>query len=53
MDRAAIMHAIRQRLFRHLLKLHLAYFHANPVGRLVTRLTNDIQNMHEMFTTVS
>jgi ATP-binding cassette, subfamily B, multidrug efflux pump len=47
-----IMHAIRQRLFRHLLKLHLAYFHANPVGRLVTRLTNDIQNMHEMFTTV-
>lgn len=47
-----IMHAIRQRLFSHLLELHLAYFHANPVGRLVTRLTNDIQNMHEMFTTV-
>jgi ATP-binding cassette subfamily B multidrug efflux pump len=47
-----IMHAIRQRLFKHLLSLHLAFFHANPVGRLVTRLTNDIQNMHEMFTSV-
>ena len=47
-----IMHAIRQRLFNHLLGLHLAFFNANPVGRLVTRLTNDIQNMHEMFTSV-
>jgi ATP-binding cassette, subfamily B, multidrug efflux pump len=47
-----IMHAIRQRLFKHVLSLHLAFFHANPVGRLVTRLTNDIQNMHEMFTSV-
>jgi ATP-binding cassette, subfamily B, multidrug efflux pump len=47
-----IMHSIRQRLFSHLLNLHLAFFNASPVGRLVTRLTNDIQNMHEMFTSV-
>lgn len=47
-----IMHAIRQRLFSHILKLNLSFYHAHPVGRLVTRLTNDIQNMYEMFTSV-
>ena len=48
----SIMHVIRQDLFSHLLGLDLAYFNNQPVGRLVTRLTNDIQNMHEMFTSV-
>jgi ATP-binding cassette subfamily B protein len=47
-----IMHRLRQQLFGHLLDLDLAFFNKNPVGRLVTRLTNDIQNMHEMFTSV-
>ena len=48
----SIMHRLRQHLFSHLLTLDLAYFHSQPAGRLVTRLTNDIQNMHEMFTSV-
>lgn len=47
-----IMHAIRQRLFAHILNFNLSFYHAHPVGRLVTRLTNDIQNMYEMFTSV-
>ena len=47
-----IMHALRPRLCEHLLTLDLSFFNANPVGRLVTRLTNDIQNLHEMFTSV-
>ncbi len=47
-----IMHAIRQRLFTHVVSLDFAFFNAHPVGRLVTRLTNDIQNMYEMFTSV-
>lgn len=47
-----IMHALRQGLFQHMIKLNLSFFHAHPVGRLVTRLTNDIQNMYEMFTSV-
>ncbi len=47
-----IMHALRQHVFSHLLTLRLAFFNANPVGKLVTRLTNDIQNMYEMFTSV-
>ena len=48
----SIMHRLRQHLFAHLLTLDLAFFHDQPAGRLVTRLTNDIQNMHEMFTSV-
>ncbi|MBV5317623.1 MAG: ABC transporter ATP-binding protein [Desulfobulbaceae bacterium] len=48
----SIMHRLRQHLFAHLLTLDLAFFHNQPAGRLVTRLTNDIQNMHEMFTSV-
>jgi len=48
----SIMHRLRQHLFTHLLTLDLHYFHNQPAGRLVTRLTNDIQNMHEMFTSV-
>lgn len=47
-----IMHQMRQRLFAHMVTLDLAYFNNNPTGKLVTRLTNDIQNMHEMFTSV-
>jgi len=48
----SIMHRLRQHLFSHLLTLDLHYFHTQPAGRLVTRLTNDIENMHEMFTSV-
>ncbi|MEM5787394.1 MAG: ABC transporter ATP-binding protein [Syntrophobacteraceae bacterium] len=47
-----IMHALRQRLFQHVIQLNLSFFGAHPVGRLVTRHTNDIQNMYEMFTSV-
>jgi len=47
-----IMHALRQDLFRHLIGLANPFFNRNPVGKLVTRLTNDIQNMYEMFTSV-
>ena len=47
-----IMHRLRQHVYSHMLGLDLAYFHENPSGKLVTRLTNDVQNMHEMFTSV-
>ncbi len=46
------MHRLRQHIYKHMLGLDLAYFNANPSGKLVTRLTNDVQNMHEMFTSV-
>lgn len=47
-----IMHDLRMRLFDHILHLSIHFFTKNPVGRLVTRATNDIQNMHEMLTSV-
>ena len=47
-----IMHDLRMKLFVHIQNLALAYFTRNPVARLVTRTTNDIQNMHELFTSV-
>ncbi len=47
-----LMHDLRVTLFRHIQGLSVSFFSKNPVGRLVTRVTNDIQNMHELFTTV-
>ena len=47
-----MMHDLRLKLFDHIQHLAISFFTRNPVGRLVTRLTNDIQNMHEMFTSV-
>jgi ATP-binding cassette subfamily B protein len=46
------MHHLRMKVFTHIQDQSLEYFSRNPVGRLVTRATNDIQNMHEMFTSV-
>jgi ATP-binding cassette subfamily B protein len=45
-----IMHELRMRLFSHTQGLALEFFTRNPVGRLVTRATSDIQNMYELFT---
>ncbi|MCF8024731.1 MAG: ABC transporter ATP-binding protein/permease [Desulfobacteraceae bacterium] len=47
-----IMHDLRLTLFSHIQRLSISFFNRNPVGRLVTRVTNDIQNMHEMLTSV-
>jgi ATP-binding cassette subfamily B protein len=47
-----LMHDLRMKLFVHIQDLAIAFFTRNPVGRLVTRVTNDVQNMHELFTSV-
>ncbi len=47
-----VMHDLRMEVFSHLQTFSFSFFDRNPVGRLVTRLTNDIQNVHEMFTSV-
>ncbi len=48
----SVMQKIRIDLFANMLHLDLSFFNKQPAGRLVTRLTNDITNMHEMFTSV-
>lgn len=47
-----IMNDMRMRLFSHIHDLSIHFFNRNPVGRLVTRVTNDVQNMYEMMTSV-
>ena len=47
-----IMHDLRMSLYTHIQTLSVEFFSRNPVGRLVTRVTNDVQNMHELFTSV-
>lgn len=47
-----MMHELRIKVFSHIQALPISFFTKNTVGRLSTRVTNDIQNMQEMFTTV-
>jgi len=46
-----VMHDLRLRIFDHVQQQSTAFFTRQPVARLVTRVTNDVQNMHELFTT--
>ncbi|AXA35906.1 MAG: ABC transporter ATP-binding protein [Candidatus Hydrogenedentota bacterium] len=43
------MRRLRHELFAHLQKLDLAFFDRNPVGRLLTRVTSDVQALNELF----
>ena len=45
----AAMRDLRREVFGHIQKLHLGFFDRYPVGRLVTRATNDVENIAEMF----
>ncbi|MGZ4815367.1 MAG: ABC transporter ATP-binding protein [Terriglobales bacterium] len=45
-----VMFDLRSQIFRHLQFMHIAYFDKNPVGRLVTRTTTDVDALNEMFT---
>jgi ATP-binding cassette, subfamily B, multidrug efflux pump len=44
------MFDLRSQIFRHIQGMHVAFFDRNPVGRLVTRLTSDVDALNEMFT---
>jgi len=48
----SVMHDLRLRLFGHIQQLSVAFFTKNPVGRLVTRVTSDVQNLHDFFTSI-
>lgn len=41
---------LRTDLFGHLQRLPVAFFHRNPVGRLVTRVTHDVDSLNELLT---
>ncbi len=44
-----IIYDLRVKLFSHVQKLALKYFDKTPIGRLVTRVTNDVESLNELF----
>jgi ATP-binding cassette subfamily B protein len=47
-----VMKDLRTRLYDHVIRQRLSFLHRNPVGRLVTRITNDVETINELFTNV-
>ena len=45
-----VMFDMRRQIFGHMQRMHVGFFDKNPVGRLVTRLTSDVDALNEMFT---
>jgi ATP-binding cassette subfamily B protein len=45
-----IMVRLRTQVMNHLLRLPVGFYDRNPVGRLITRLTSDVEALNEMFT---
>lgn len=45
-----VMHDLRRQVFAQLQRLPVTFFDRNPVGRLVTRVTNDVESLNELFT---
>jgi ATP-binding cassette subfamily B protein len=45
-----IMYDLRKQIFGHLQRLNIQFFDRNPVGRLMTRVTTDVDALNELFT---
>ncbi|HWQ81308.1 MAG TPA: ABC transporter ATP-binding protein [Ignavibacteria bacterium] len=44
-----IIYDLRKKIYTHVLNLNLKFFDNNPIGRLVTRVTNDVEVLYEVF----
>lgn len=47
-----IIFKMRKQVFEHIHSLSLSFFNKEPVGKLVTRVTNDTESINELFTTI-
>jgi ATP-binding cassette subfamily B protein len=45
-----VMQDMRRQIFAHLQRMHVAFFDRNPVGRLMTRVTTDVDAINDLFT---
>ncbi len=45
-----VMRDLRMEIFQHLQRLSISYFDRNPAGRLITRVTSDVETLNELFT---
>ena len=48
----SIIYRMREEAFTHIHSLSLNFFNTTPVGKLVTRVTNDTESINELFTTI-
>lgn len=46
----SVMRDLRMEIFAHLQRLSIAFFDRNPAGRLITRVTSDVETLNELFT---
>jgi ATP-binding cassette subfamily B multidrug efflux pump len=44
-----VMYDLRMQIFSHLQRLSISFFDRNPVGRLMTRVTSDVETLNELF----
>jgi ATP-binding cassette, subfamily B, multidrug efflux pump len=44
-----VMYDLRMQIFEHLQRLSISFFDRNPVGRLMTRVTSDVETLNELF----
>lgn len=47
-----IIYNIRQEVFEHIHSLSMRFFDITPVGKIVTRVTNDVEALNEMYTQI-
>lgn len=45
-----VMRDLRMEIFSHLQRLSISFFDRNPAGRLITRVTSDVETLNELFT---
>ena len=45
----SIVHDLRQRVFNHLMRLHVQFFDTTPTGKLTTRTINDVETINEVY----
>lgn len=44
-----IIFDLRKKIYKHTINLNLGFYDKNPIGRLVTRVTNDVEVLYEVF----
>ena len=47
-----IVYEMRRELFEHIESLSMRFFDLTPVGKIVTRVTNDVEAVHELYANI-
>jgi ATP-binding cassette subfamily B multidrug efflux pump len=48
----SIIYDIRQSVFKHFARMQISYYDKNPIGRLVTRITHDVESLNQLYSQV-